>query len=201
MVGTDLRCSLVQLIGFVAFATSELLSRGMGLVTSCQTGARSWRVSHCRHLVYFSWDGGKPVSVGAESAVPGNPCFLRLLQPEVHRWSGSCSVVAASSLQSSTFWSIHIPCALNTSVVCFYLFWFWCSSWHFTLAQSFHICKFHISSCFIPVSMGCTKAHFNRRVLSTMTSFYFFKLVWRIVCKCRAGISKCTNVNVGAQSL
>lgn len=103
MVKTDLCCSLFQLTGFVAFAISELLSCGMALVASCQTHTRSWRVSHCRHLVYFSWHGEKPVSVGAESAVPGNPCFLGLLQPEVHRWSGSCSVAVASALQSSTF--------------------------------------------------------------------------------------------------
>lgn len=54
MVKTDLRCSLVPLTGFVAFAVGELLSCGMGLVASCQTGARSWGVSHCRHLGYFS---------------------------------------------------------------------------------------------------------------------------------------------------
>lgn len=105
MVKTDLRCSSVQLTGFVAFAVGELLSCGMGLVASCQTGARSWGVSQCRHLGYFSWHSEKPVSVGAESAMPGNPCFLRLLQlqPEVHRWSGSCSVVSALAPQSSTF--------------------------------------------------------------------------------------------------
>lgn len=104
MVETDLDCTLFQLTGFVAFAISELLSCGMALVASHQTGATSWGVSHCRHSVYFSWHGEKPVSVGAESAVPGNPCFLGLLQPEVHRGSRSHSVVAALALQSSTFY-------------------------------------------------------------------------------------------------
>lgn len=53
---------------------------------------------------------------------------------------------------------VHIPCALNTSVVCFAFF---CLlrhlNLHFTFAQSLHLCKFHISSCFMPVSQWCCK--------------------------------------------
>lgn len=162
MVKTDLGCSLFQLTGFVAFAISELLSYGMALVASCQTvpdpgeclTADTWCVSADMVKNPFQWVQSVPcLEIPAFWGCSSLRCTE---QVEAVQW------VLPQHCTQVLFTFVHIPCAFNTAVVCFYLFCFWHWSWYFTLAQSFPICKFHITSCFVPVSMGCTKADLNR---------------------------------------